>query len=251
MDDAIAPLLTLFGTIASALLGLTIRKFIKADLLDKETRDIIAVSAVFILTFSSVVLGIVMAQSSARYTERRSQIDQIASHISIIDQMLRLYEPNDNSLRHDLRVTTANVADLIWNEDTMTLAERQKKSAQAMAFYEKIVHLPANNQVQTVLKSNLLESIHEVGRIRQMLISEAADQSINIMLLGCIFWFLLNFLFYFILAPFNRTAVTVLALCSLAISFFVYIVREQEFLATGFIQISKSQITDVLAPLSK
>lgn len=251
MNDAIAPLLTLFGTVAAALLGLGIRKLIRADMLDKETRDVIGVSAVFILTFSSVVLGIVMAQSAARYTERRSQIDEIGSHISIIDQMLRLYEPNNNDLRKELRAATANIADVLWDEDTLSPAEKQRISNEIMAFYEKIVHLPANNDVKIALKTNLVESIHEVGRLRQMLVSESADQSINIMLTGCIFWFLLNFLFYFILAPFNRIAITVLALCSLAVSFFVYIVREHEFMSTGFIQVSKTQITDVLTPLPK
>ena len=249
MNDAAAPLLTLLGTVTAALLGLIIRKLIRADLLDKETRDVIGVSAVFILTFSSVVLGIVMAQSAARYTERRSQIDQIGSHISMIDQMLRFYEPNNDNLRKELRVATANVADVIWDEDTMTPQEKQKKSAEVIAFYEKIVHLPADNDVKVALKTNLLDSINEVARLRQMLLSEAADQSINIMLTGCIFWFLLNFLFYFILAPFNKIAITVLALCSLAVSFFVYIVREHEFMSTGFIQVSKTQITDVLPPL--
>ncbi|MBU3730757.1 MAG: hypothetical protein FGM26_04330 [Beijerinckiaceae bacterium] len=251
MDDAIAPFLTLLGTVAAALLGLLIRKMVRADLLDKETRDVIGVSAVFILTFSSVVLGIVMAQSAARYTERRSQIDQIGSHISIIDQMLRLYEPNNSDLRKELRIATSNIADVLWDENTLTPAEKKKKSDEVMAFYEKIVHMPAESNVKIVLKTNLLESIHEVGRLRQMLLSEAADQSINIMLTGCIFWFFLNFLFYFILAPFNRIAITVLALCSIAVSFFVYIVREHEFMSTGFIQVAKSQITDVLTPLDK
>lgn len=252
MTDSWTALLTMVGTILAAGLGLLVRRLVKADTLDKGTRNVIQVSAVFILTFSSVVLGIVLAQSSARYVERKNQIDDIAAHISVLDQMLRIYDPQKQELRQELRSITIDVADLIWDMGgTMPRKEREMRSARILDFYEKIVHLPVDNEMKAGLKSSILESVHDIGRLRQVLLSEAADQSIGVMTAGCIFWFLLNFLFYFILAPVNRVAIIVLALCSLAITFFAYIIEEQDNIDSGFIHISPTQILNVLPPLER
>src|SRR5712671_3638202 len=129
-----------------ALLGM----FLPGHHLSTDDKDFVRLGTGLIATLAALVLGLLIASAKSSFDTQSTQIKQVTANIILLDSLLARSGPEAEEARILLRRSVASLVGRIWREnssDTTKVAPFEA-SAEADAFYDKILHLSAPNDAE-------------------------------------------------------------------------------------------------------
>ena len=105
MTDLAISLLTLGLVFGGALLGHAIGTRLPHRHLQEDSRDVVKVVVGLTATLSAVLLSLLIASAKNFYDAQRTEMEQLASMIVVLDRVLAHYGPEADEVRREFRKT--------------------------------------------------------------------------------------------------------------------------------------------------
>jgi len=244
--------LAAFGCIfGGTFLGALLRRKLPEHHLSGDTKDIVRLGSGLIGTIAALVLGLLIASANGTFESQRTQIKQLTANIILLDRILTRYGPEADSARSQLRHGVAAMADRIWRENgaDSSQAEAFEGSSEAQSFYDEILNLSPQNEVQRSLKARALDTSTDVARTRLILFAKAGGALPMPFLVVLILWLTIIFASFSLFADTNATAVASLCVFAFSASAAIFLILELSQPFSGVLMISDQGLRNALAPL--
>src|SRR5262245_5416400 len=116
---------------AGSLLGMGLRRLLPGHHLNKETQDVVKLSAGTIATLTALVLGLLVSSAKSAFDTMNAGVVQGSAKIIFLDRTLARYGPETKSAREQLRRSIAAGVEAIWPTEktgvpALTAFERTK-----------------------------------------------------------------------------------------------------------------------------
>ncbi len=154
MSSTAAFLASFASILIGAAIGMGLKRFLPADVLEGGSKEAIRLGAGFLSTLAALVIGLMIASAKNSYDTQNTNIRQLGANVVLVDQMLLKYGPETKTARTLLRELISTAASRIWLEN----AERNRHqstfavSGTADRFYNAVEGLTPANDEQTSLK---------------------------------------------------------------------------------------------------
>src|SRR6476659_8204006 len=127
MSSTAAFLASFVSILVGAAIGMTLKRFLPAEVLEGGSKEAIRLGAGFLSTLAALVIGLMIASAKNSYDTQNTNIRQLGANVVLVDQMLLKYGPETKTARALLRelISTAAIstaASRIWLEN----AERNR-----------------------------------------------------------------------------------------------------------------------------
>src|SRR5271156_4171444 len=99
MNSATIGLIGVVCIFGSALLGLSLQRFLPASHLSKESHEIVKLGAGLIATFTAVIMGLLLNSTKSAFDAMNSGIVQGGSKVILLDRVLAHYGPEAKACR--------------------------------------------------------------------------------------------------------------------------------------------------------
>jgi hypothetical protein len=221
--------------------------------LSGDAKDVIKLGMALIATLSALVLGLLIATAKGTFDTQSGAIRQISAKAVLLDRVLALYGPETKEARDLLRHSVALTLDRIWPEDgsrSGNLAPGEARS-EMEAFYGEVADLSPQNDAQRSLKARALQITTDLAQTRfQLFVQE--DTSIPLpVLVVLVFWLMILFAGYGLLAPRNATVIGVLFVYTLSVSGAIFLMLELAKPFEGVVRVSSAPLHDALSHLGE
>ena len=250
-----SPLLTSAIVFACVLGGTFFGMFLRDRLpkhhLDGATKDVVRLGTGLIGTIAALVLGLLIASANSTYETQSTQVQQLTADIVLLDQTLTQYGPETASARNLLRRGVAAMADRIWRENgaDSRAAEPFEATAAALTFYDEILKLSPQNDIQRSLQARAVDSVQDLGKTRLLLFAEAGRTIPMPFLLVLVSWLATLFASFSLFADNNATTIVALGIFALSASASIFLILELSQPFTGLMMISSEPLRHALTPL--
>jgi hypothetical protein len=227
--------IVIFG---GALVGMYAARTLPKHHLSDETRQAVSVSAAIVGTLAALVIGLLISTASSSFSTRSRETTAIAVDLIRIDRMMRRYGPEGDDARAKLRTyATARIQAL-----AMATGETPVRIMEAAQ--ESILSLAPTDERQRWLRSQALTLSNEVLQERWLLDEQASSGIPMPFLVLLIFWLALVFATFGLFAPRNAIPITILCLCSIAVSGGITMILELDTPFSGMVRISAQPMLD-------
>ena len=218
--------------------------------LQDESRKALELSLGIIGTMAGLVLGLLVAAATTSYNAQRSEVQDAASKVVLLDRLLAHYGPAARMPRATLRTSVQRTLNSIWpQEGTSSIDPRAVTGGEALL--DQIEALPVTNTGQTMLKGQITNLAISIGGLRWLMYEQSGSSVSVPLLVLLVCWFTITFLGFGLLAPLNPTVAIAFGLCALAVSGAVFITLEMYAPFQGLLQISSAPLRDALANLGR
>jgi hypothetical protein len=243
-----------FGCVfGGALLAMLVGRALPGQHLSAESKDVMKLGLALVATLSALVLGLLIAAAKGTYDTQSSAVKQMSTNVMLLDRLLARYGPQTKEARELLRRVTALGLDSLWPEGSARTANLAPGAARAEteAFYEKIAELSPKNDAQRAIQTRARDVATELEQTRLRLFAQK-DSSIPLpFLVVLVFWLVILFAGYGLLAPRNATVVVVLIVCALSIAGALFLILELDRPFEGLMQVSSAPVREALARLGE
>jgi Protein of unknown function (DUF4239) len=245
-----AAFLTSFASILiGAAIGMSLKRFLPADVLDGGSKEAIRLGAGFLSTLSALVIGLMIASAKNSYDTQNTNIRQLGANVVLVDQMLLKYGPETKPARTLLRELISSAASRIWQEN----AERNRHgstfivSGTADRFYNLVEGLTPANDEQTSLKSRIVQATTEIGRTR-ILVFTQSDNAIPVpFFIVLTFWLVVIFASFSVFAEPSPIVIASILVFALSVSSALFLIVDLSQPFDGLMQISNHHLQMVLS----
>lgn len=168
----------------------------------------------------------------------------MAAKVTFLDRVLSLYGPEAAPLRTRFRAAVEEVTRQMWAEDnSVTASEAQAGDA----IYAAIQSLSPQNDTQRSLKEHAATLAVELAALRTLLRVQSLSSFSRPLLIGVVFWLVIIFFSFSLLAPPNATATvaSMISAISVAAAFFLILEMDRPFI--GLIRISNEPMVHALS----
>ncbi len=236
---------------AGALIGVGLRKVLPEHHLADDTKDVVRLGTGLIATISALVLGLLIASANSSYQTQNGNIQRITADIILLDNLLAQYGPEAQPARELLRRAVGLMVDRIWRENSSASATQAPFHATAAGeeAFAKIQQLPAQSEVQRLLKSRAVELSIDLAQTRLLLLQQAGSSIPTPFLAVLIFWLSMIFASFGLFSRLNPVAAGALFIAALSASGAIFLIVELGQPFSGFMQISSTPLRNALAPL--
>ena len=237
---------------AGALLGLALQRLLPGHHLNKETQDVVKLSAGTIATLTALVLGLLVSSAKSTFDTMNNGIVQGSAKIILLDRALARYGPETKAAREQLKRSIAAAIEMVWPmEKTGVPALTAFERANGMELVQdKLNELTPQNDTQRHALSRAQQIVGDLGQTRWLLIEQEQNQLPFPLLLILVFWLALLFVSFGLFSPPNVTALTVLFVGACAVSAAIFLVLELNRPLEGFIKISNAPLRNALQHLN-
>src|SRR5262245_32930301 len=104
-----------------SLLGIWLQRVLPRRHLDKETQDVVKLSAGMIATLTALVLGLLVSSAKNSFDTINTAVVQVSARIIVLDRLLASYGPETKPAREALRRSTADSVELIWPREKRSI----------------------------------------------------------------------------------------------------------------------------------
>ena len=237
-------LLTLVLTFSGALCGLFLRRLLPDNHLDKDAKDVVKLGAGLIATMAALVLGLLINSANNSLDTMSKELTEAGTTIIELDQTLASYGPETVELRQLLRKIVDAVLEKIGTENILKEGNTEKIdiAKELRKIQRKLRSLSPKTNAQAVLQSQAFQEVTRLTHSRQLLIELKKRQISGIVLVVLIYWLIVIFVSFGLLARHNRTVIGVLFVCALAVSAAIFILMEMNTPYKGFITVSAAPL---------
>lgn len=200
----------------AVLIVVVLRRSLPPQHLTDETKSLVSVSTAVVATVSALVLGLLISNANSSFSTLGGQVTALSAQILRLDQMLRLYGPDTNPGREELR--ESKTIDLFPDYPAKVHLDNPLT-------YELLQHLedsmlalkPANPRDQWWL-GQALTLAAKIGDTRWLLAQQVGQGTPKEFLALLVFWLTLLFAGFGLFAPPNLISAVTLTLCALAVA---------------------------------
>jgi hypothetical protein len=248
MSSIIISLLTLVLTFAGSLCGLFLRYLLPDNHLDEDARDVVKLGSGLIATMAALILGLLISSANTAMDTVSNELTQTSATIIELDQTLASYGPETAELRQLLRKLVAGALENIGPENILRpgITEKIDIGKELRKIQSKLRSLSAKNNAQSLLQSQAFQEVSQLTHSRMLLLEHKKRQLSGIFVTVLIFWLMVIFVSFGLLAPHNRTVIGVLFVCALAVTAAVFILMEMNNPYKGFISVSAAPLRRAL-----
>ena len=237
---------------ASALLAMLVGRALPPSHLSGESKDVVKLGLGVVATLTALVLGLLIASAKGTYDTQSNSIKQLSANVMLLDRLLARYGPETKEERELLRRAVTIILGTLWPDDgekaTLTPGAAM---ADMEAFYDKLGALAPKTDAQRAIKSRALDLTTELAQTRLRLAAQK-DSSIPLpFLVVLVFWLVVLFGGYGLMAPRNPTVVAVLIVCALSISAALFLILELDRPFDGIVRVPSAPVRDALTLIGK
>jgi hypothetical protein len=234
-----------------ALLGIFAARALPEHHLSDKTRTAVSVSAAILGTLSALVIGLMISTASTSFSTRSREVTAISVDLIRISRMMRRYGPEADEVRAKLRTyATAKIQELFPASGAPAQAS-EATIGMLETTQDAILALVPTDERQRWLRSQALTLSAELVQARWLLAEQTGDVIPLPFLILLIFWLTIVFATFGLFAPLNTTAVTVLCLCSIAVSGGITMILDLDAPFSGLIRVSAEPMRQALAQIMR
>jgi hypothetical protein len=251
MSPLAIALLAFALALAGIVAGSLVQRIMPDSHLNPDAKEVVKLSMGVVGTLAALVLGLLVASAKSSYDARESEVKQLAAYVILLDTLLAQYGEEAEPSRVSLRRAIPPVADRIWREaQSETLqAAPFKAASQGEAFYRSVQALKPTNEVQSDLKTRIVQVTTDLAQARFLLFSHLGSAIQVPFLAVLLFWMTIMFAGFALLAPANTTTLAALVVCALSVSGAVFLILELDHPFSGVMAIRSESLRGVLAPI--
>lgn len=237
--------LGLFGGAAGAMLG---ARRLKQHHLSKETQEAVKLGVGMVAAMASLILGLMTASVKGNFDSTAKDIQQYATYLATLDNVLRLYGPAGDPAREVLVAYTSQAIGETWpsQQDARPVISSDTSEHLLSKVGQIIRGLQAQTPEQTELRSEALDRYKSLMTLRWTLISESATQIPPVFIVVLIVWLTLIFISFGLFAPVNVVSLVVFPLCCLSLAGAIFIILEMSSPFDGIIIVPPDALTHAL-----
>lgn len=219
--------------------------------LSKSTKDTVKLATNLVATLSALVLGLLVSSAKSSYDAVRSEVIDVSSKVVFLDRLLTGYGPDAAEARAHLRDWTGEAVDRMWPTETGRSADLTPNSEAGKMVYLTIQNLQAKDDIQRGVKTEAIQVMMEVGKIRSLLVSQSVPSISKLMLAILISWLVIIFFSFSMLAPTNVPAILALVISALSACGALSLILELDRPFGGLIGISSEPMRNALVQMAK
>ena len=249
MSSIAAFLISFASILIGAAVGMGLKRFLPAEVLEGGSKEAIRLGAGFLSTLSALVIGLMIASAKNSYDTQNTNIRQLGANVVLVDQMLLKYGPETKTARALLRELISNAASRIWQEN----AEHNRHestfivSGTAERFYNAVEGLTPANEEQTSLKSRIVQATTEIGRTRVLVFTQS-DNAIPVpFFIVLTFWLVVIFASFSVFAEPSPIVIASILVFALSVSSALFLIVDLSQPFDGLMQISNHHLRMVLS----
>ena len=214
------------------------------DHLNADTRDVVKLAVGLIATMSALLLGLLVSSAKSSYDTARGEVIQLAAKVTFLDRVLSIYGPEAAPLRAKFPAALEHAIQELWPQhDGATAPDTQTGDA----LYAAIQGLSPRDDTQRTVKNQAASLCVEIAELRTLLHAQSLP-SISILLLAVVvFWLVIIFFSFSLLARPNSTATLALIVSALSVAGAIFLILEMDRPFTGVIQISSEPLAKALS----
>ena len=248
MSSITVALITLVFTFAGSLCGLFLRFVLPDNHLDEDARDVMQLGAGLIATMTALLLGLLINSANNSLDALSTELTQASTTIVELDQSLASYGPETAELRQSLRKCVVAAIESIGEEvpnEKFDIGKALRK------IQSKLRSLSPQNNAHDILQSQALQEAQQLTHSRLLLLEHRSNRISGIFLFVLIFWLIVIFISFGLLAPRNRTLIGVLFVYALSVSAAIFVLMEMNNPYKGFISISAAPLHNAQEQLGR
>jgi hypothetical protein len=221
--------------------------------LNENARDVVKLGAGLIATMAALILGLLINSAHNSLDTISNELTQTSTTIVELDQTLASYGPQTAELRHLLRkcvdaVLESRGPENVVKEGTTEIFDLEKALRKMQS---KLRSMSPQNNAQTILQSQAYQEVKQLTHSRLLLLEHGHKRISGIFLIVLIFWLVVIFVSFGLLAPRNWTVIGVLFICALSVSAAIFILTAMNNPYRGFISVSAAPLRSALEQLGR
>jgi hypothetical protein len=239
--------------VGATLVGLFLHDILPKDHLSDDSKDTVKLGMGMVATLAALILGLLIGFATNSFNNMRSEIQQTAANIILLDRAMANYGAETKEIRDLLRLATRARIESIWSEGDFEPSRFESADAVAAseAIQGKIRELLPRTDAQRWLQSRALSLSNEIAQTRWLLITQADSSIPPVLLAVLVFWIAIIFLSFGLFAPRNATVLAALLVCALSVSGSIFLLLELNGPFDGAIRISSAPMRDALTRLGR
>jgi hypothetical protein len=247
---------------ASAGFGLYIRPRLPERHRARETIELMQVTIGLLATFAAIVLGLITASAKQRYDDAAHDRRQYSLQLTSLDRCLRGYGPDSAPARRELRGYTAAVIASTWpNEpapagiqypDTAHMPRIGASPVLGLLMNDvgaEMSRLAPATTAQARLLDLCLDQYKDVLHARASVIEDADAALFSPFYVILVFWLMIIFLCFGLVAPPNSLSLITIMLSSSLLSSVIFVILELDRPYSGYFGIPSTAMRDALSAM--
>jgi hypothetical protein len=264
MSEILSALLVFTLLCASAGLGLFVRPHLPALHREHDTVEMMALVIGMLVTFAALVLGLLTASVKETYDNAAHDRETYSLQLAQLDQCLRNYGPGGDVARADVRSYTAAVIASTWPLEPPPTGVRYPNTSRmprvgatpALADLMNRIGLEIDSLLpagpaQTRVQESCFRDYRDVLRARSGVIEDVQARLSGPFYRVLIFWLMVIFASFGLIAPRHSLSVITIALCAVSLSTAIFVIIDLSHPYTGFFSISSATTRAALASMMR
>lgn len=262
MRDFWASLLLLILLCASAGAGFFVNSRLTEKHRSREFIELVQLTITLLVTFTAIVLGLLTTSVKSGFDAAYSARGAYAGQLAQLDRCLRGYGPQTQQMREQLRSYVAAVIASTWPSEPLP----------DDVSYPDVAHMPQTGEssVLAALMDNVgieISSLQPTDTLHRNLLAACADQYAELLkrrwtviegIHGSIsapfywvlvFWLVIMFGSFGLLAPPNTLCIIIMALCAACVTTAVFVILDMDVPYGGLFGIPSTSMRNALADM--
>lgn len=235
----------LFG---SALLGVLFARLLPQHHLTTETKSVVSVSMAVVGTLAALVLGLLISTANTSFVTKSQEVAQIGSDSIRLDELLRRYGPDAQSVRMALQdYVAATDRDLfpVKGEQPVDVGDLTTLAG-LEAIETGLAALSPTDDSHRWIRSEALRIGDGLADAGWKLKQDNDSRTPFALMVLVVFWFGIVFASFGLFAPVNATAFVAMFLCSVGVGVAIRMTTDLQTPFQGLIRISSVPLARAL-----
>jgi hypothetical protein len=267
MTELETSVVVFFCLLAASGLGAFVRPLLPEEHKAHETVQLLKLVVGTLVTFAALVLGLLTASSKTVFDTTTTDIRTYAASLIQLDNSLREYGPDADAARRILRAYTAAAIASTWAQEPPPPGDYYQKTlapgsgtdnldsrtlgAMLERAQQNIRALKPPDQFHQKLADEALGQFDRLIQQRWKIVEEARGSASSPFDRILVFWLLVIFLCFGLIAPRNALALVLIMLGALSIASTVLAILDLDTPFTGAILVPSQSMRDALAYLNR
>ncbi|MEA3113264.1 MAG: hypothetical protein QOG58_3063 [Caballeronia sp.] len=267
MTELETSVVVFFCLLAATGLGAFARPLLPEEHKAQETVQLLKLVVGMLVTFAALVLGLLTASSKTVFDTTTTDIRTYAAALIQLDNSLREYGPDADAARRILRAYTAAAIASTWAQEPPPPGDYYQKTlapgsgtdnldsrtlgAMLERAQQNIRALKPPDQFHQKLADEALGQFDRLIQQRWKIVEEARGSASSPFDRILVFWLLVIFLCFGLIAPRNALALVLIMLGALSIASTVLAILDLDTPFTGAILVPSQSMRDALAYLNR
>lgn len=243
--------------LCASALGVSLQRKLAEQHKSKETGDHVRLIISILVTFTAVVLGLLISSVKSSYDQFESRLNALAGDITELDVRLREYGDDTAPIRAKLRTYVAAAIADTWPNETpppgaypkfpvSPSLERRQLGDMLIDADMAIGRLDPPDLFRRRLVTQIENQMSATMTQRRLLLATSRDTISSTLLIAMTAWLVIVFAVFGVIAPRNVVVYVTILLCALSFSSAIFFILEFDGPIDGFIYVSSDSLRDAL-----